>query len=237
NRRAIQSIISRYFERGTRILEINCGTGTDAIALARQGVHVLATDVSSAMIARVEKKVRDQDLTAFVHTRQLAFEQLDLLESGTFDGCLSNLGGLNCAMSLAPVARQVSRVTKPGSCIIAVVMNRWSVWEMVSFLLRGNVRGAFRRAKGEALAKIGEHVIRVQYYSPSAFVGCFQPWFSPVEITGINIFTPSPGSTVANSLLRPLLPALRQLERVLSLHYPFNCMGDHFCAVLRRTGE
>lgn len=38
------------FQAGQRILELNCGTGVDAVHLAESGVRVLACDISPRMI-------------------------------------------------------------------------------------------------------------------------------------------------------------------------------------------
>src|SRR2546426_8628741 len=39
------------FRPGDRILELGCGTGRDAVFLARHGISVVATDLSPAMVA------------------------------------------------------------------------------------------------------------------------------------------------------------------------------------------
>src|SRR5690242_16912495 len=44
----------------TSILEINCGTGEDAIWFAKQGGNVLATDVSAEMIAVAKAKLSER---------------------------------------------------------------------------------------------------------------------------------------------------------------------------------
>jgi SAM-dependent methyltransferase len=49
-REAVWSVLDRLFRPGQRVLEINCGTGVDAIRLAGRGVSVLACDASSRMI-------------------------------------------------------------------------------------------------------------------------------------------------------------------------------------------
>ena len=42
---------------GERVLELNCGTGEDAVHLARRGVRVLATDNSPRMLAAARSKI------------------------------------------------------------------------------------------------------------------------------------------------------------------------------------
>ena len=41
------------------ILEINCGTGVDAIYLAHKGHNVIATDQSAEMIKNAQQKLKD----------------------------------------------------------------------------------------------------------------------------------------------------------------------------------
>jgi SAM-dependent methyltransferase len=45
------------FRAGHRVLELNCGTGVDAVRLAQHGVRVVATDVSAGMLARARRNV------------------------------------------------------------------------------------------------------------------------------------------------------------------------------------
>ena len=53
------------------ILEINCGTGHDAIWLANQGHQIIATDISSEMISVAKAKITPNH-------NQPTFQQLDI---------------------------------------------------------------------------------------------------------------------------------------------------------------
>src|SRR5438552_1940523 len=46
----------KSFKPGDFVLEIGCGTGDEALALARRGVRMLATDASDEMIKVVRRK-------------------------------------------------------------------------------------------------------------------------------------------------------------------------------------
>src|SRR5215468_11477804 len=84
------------FPPGSRVLELNCGTGEDARFLARQGRNVLACDGSAAMIEVARRREHEARLGT-LEFRQLANEELGNLSfAAPFDGAFSNFSGLNC---------------------------------------------------------------------------------------------------------------------------------------------
>jgi len=104
-RQAVWQRLDACFHPGQRILELNCGTGADAVYLGQYGVRVLATDLSPAMVQITRQKVARAGLTAMVQVQQLALENIAALKAAPFDGALSNFGGLNCVADLAGVGR------------------------------------------------------------------------------------------------------------------------------------
>jgi len=50
----------KYIPKGGNILELNAGTGVDAVFLAEQGYKVYATDISDVMINEIQAKVKKQ---------------------------------------------------------------------------------------------------------------------------------------------------------------------------------
>src|SRR5215475_9142538 len=105
-RQVVWTKLQEVFKPGDRILEINCGTGVDAVYLARMGVRVLALDSSAGMIAATERRLDKESMHEFVTCRQLAIEDLGQLNGvGLFDGVLSNFGGLNCVSDLQQIGR------------------------------------------------------------------------------------------------------------------------------------
>ncbi|MGH7318675.1 MAG: class I SAM-dependent methyltransferase, partial [Candidatus Rokuibacteriota bacterium] len=50
------ALVDRFFDPGSRVLDVGCGAGREAIALAKRGLRVTAIDVQPAMIeqARLE---------------------------------------------------------------------------------------------------------------------------------------------------------------------------------------
>ena len=113
-RQAIWRRLDVHFHPGQRILELNCGTGADAVHLGRRGVRVLATDLSGEMVAITRRKVAAANLGDIIEVQQLAIEHLDTLDLPLMDGVLSNFGGLNCVRGSSPPWRG----RWPGNCVL-----------------------------------------------------------------------------------------------------------------------
>ena len=236
-RRIIWKTMSKYFRSGDYVLELNCGTGTDALELASCGVRVLATDESPEMLHETMRKIQSTPLRSHIETRQLSFHRLQTLSGLRFDGALSNFGGLNCSRHLSEISFDLSLLLKPGSYFVLCLISSFSAWETVSFLARGEFKKAFRRQqKDGVLADVHGEKVWVHYYSPRYVQRCFADYFDVVETYGLNIFSPSPSSTHAYTLLGSFSRYLEKLDDILSSKRPFSSIGDHYVLVLKRKG-
>ena len=163
-------------------LELNCGTGEDAIWLAQQGWQVLATDVSAEMVevaqAKVELVSNEPGNSSHRRTSKLRFQtcsfaEIEHLPEGNFDLIFSNFGGLNCVSptELSQLGPIFAQKLKPGGEFIAVVMSRFCWWETLYFLLKRKPREAFRRfSKKPVEARLdAQTTVSTWYYSPAEF--------------------------------------------------------------------
>ena len=64
------------FEPGAHILELNCGTGEDALFLARHDMSVVACDASGQMIQTARQRMQSEDPDAPIQFKLLPTEQL-----------------------------------------------------------------------------------------------------------------------------------------------------------------
>lgn len=176
------------------ILELNCGTGEDAVHLAGQGHSVLATDLSKEMIAVARSKAENMGLnqrTTFIQCDINDIAQADF--NRKFDLIFSNFGGLNCvdSMSLQNLSKVASRLLKPKGRFIGVIMPAFCFWESIYFLSKLQVKKAFRRAKrGPLLAPINEERVETWYYTPTRMKSMFNREFQQVGLTPVGFFLP-----------------------------------------------
>src|SRR3954462_15596253 len=82
---------------GMQLLEINCGTGADALWMANLGHSVIATDGSPAMIDKAQQKTGLINGAGQPVFQTCAFDALHTtFQHQQFDAIVSNFAGLNC---------------------------------------------------------------------------------------------------------------------------------------------
>jgi SAM-dependent methyltransferase len=245
-RDAVWRRLDRLFNPGDRVLEMNCGTGEDALHLARRGVRVVATDVSQGMIDKAREKVADAELADRVtfHCLDIAggvevFDGLTArLNSGSepdeFDGAFSNFGGLNCVADLAGVARGLSGRVRQGGLVAVCVMGTIVPWEWIWYSARGRFAKAFRRLRRGGQEWRG---LSIRYHSIGALRNAFAPSFRLARVSGIGFLVPPTYAEDFAGRNPRVLAALNRWERRLETTPPFPWLADHYLAELVRTSE
>jgi ubiquinone/menaquinone biosynthesis C-methylase UbiE len=217
---------------GLNILELNCGTGEDAMHFAEKGHHVTATDISTRMLAVAQQKSEKLGYSQQMTFRRIDINQLSAADfSQPFDWVFSDFGGLNCVspQTLGQFAEVLPSLLNPGGRFIAVVMPRLCLWENGYFLLKGQFRQAFRRNTYLPLSvRVGDSTVATWYYSPAAIRRIFQPFFQPVGLQPIGLCLP-PSYMEGFFRKRPhLLSVMNHLEKRLNGLSITAGMADHF---------
>jgi SAM-dependent methyltransferase len=101
--------------RGKRLLDLGCGTGQAAIAVARQGAHAIAIDLSTDRMAEGRKHAQAEEVRVEWHPGDLA--DLAFLRADSIDLAMS-FGALDEVDDLDRVLRQVHRVLRPGGAFV-----------------------------------------------------------------------------------------------------------------------
>jgi ubiquinone/menaquinone biosynthesis C-methylase UbiE len=232
-RKKVYDHICQYLPHGSTILELNAGTGTDAVQLARRGYFVHATDIAPGMLDRLPDKVRDLNLGERVTWEARSFLSLEDVPGAPFDAVFSDLGGLNCVPDLSPVIRQLPRVLRPGGLVTWVLMPRICLWEWLE-VFRGNFRLAFRRLTARGVkANLEGLQFDVYYFSARQVIDWFGQEYDLIALEGLSVITPTAESKNLAKRFPRLYRALSWLDDKLSPHWPWYGWGDFYILTLR----
>ncbi|XOF34910.1 MAG: class I SAM-dependent methyltransferase [Candidatus Electrothrix sp. YB6] len=116
------NLITRWPKCVGRVLEVGCGTGTNAVWLAQQGLEVTALDISGKAVALAEQRCAEQK----VQCRLLQDNFLTCSPMGQFDllfdrGCFHSVNGEEEQRSFV---RQAAICLKPGGFWLSLIGNR-----------------------------------------------------------------------------------------------------------------
>ena len=230
-RRAVWRRLDGCFSPGDRVLDLGCGTGEDAVYLARRGIQVVATDRSAAMVEISRQKVADARLEARVEVRQAAIEDLGE-DGGEYDGALSNFGALNCVADLPAAARGLASCLRPGAMAVLCVMGPLVPWEWAWFLFRGQAGEAFRRLRPGGVRWRG---LEVRYPSIRVLRRAFEPAFRLRRVGAVGALLP-PSYAEPWAVKHPrTVVRLDRWERRLETTPPLPWLADHYLAELERA--
>jgi ubiquinone/menaquinone biosynthesis C-methylase UbiE len=102
---------------GMRFLDVAAGSGALSIPAARLGARVLATDLSPAMLALLEQRAREEELS--IETQDMDGNALELEDAG-FDMAGSQFGVMLFPDMPKGIA-EMARVVKPGGRVLMSV--------------------------------------------------------------------------------------------------------------------
>jgi SAM-dependent methyltransferase len=210
---------------------MNCGTGEDAVWLARRGVEVLATDISPAMLRQAEDKAANSVTATRPRFRVLAWEDLGSLDEGLFDGLLSNFGGLNCVADLDVVARSAAARLRSGGVAMLCIMGPVVPGEWIWFGLRGEPAKAFRRLRRGGAEWSG---IPIRYPSIGRVRRAFSRDFRMLRVSAIGALLPPSYSEPLLGRFPALIRVLDAIERRCESIWPLPYLADHYLLELER---
>jgi len=225
--------------RPLKILEINCGTGEDALRFAELGHTIIATDASRVMIEKAQQKLyTSKNNNAQIKFIQCSFgELINYFNNEKFDLVFSNFGGINCidANAVKQLSKDLSSVTASNGHLFLTVMSRFCLWEILYYSLNGKFSTAFRRQKESVNFKVNSSSMPVFYYSPRHIKKLFKTAFKPVQTYPAGLFIPP--SYLEKQFLnrRRWLNRLERWEEILGKYSLFSSFSDHFCIVLKRS--
>lgn len=234
-RNKIRSHVLSQCMPGGRMLELNAGTGLDAVFFAQHGLFVYATDNAEGMINELNRKAEKLNLGDKISTEKCSFTELDKLQTKEFDYIFSNFGGLNCTDRLDEVIQSFSHLLKSGGKATLVIMPPVSPWELL-MSLKGNFKVAFRRLKKNGTPSNVEGVsFKSYYYSPRSVAKMFGNNYNVIAIKGLGSIVPPPFLDKYAVKSPGLFKILTVMENAVSNAWPFNAWADHFIITMQKN--
>jgi len=220
--------VLRFWQPGEHVLEINAGTGIDALFFAKRGFFVHAADNSPGMLLELEKKVWENHVEDKITFERCSFLELEHLGEKKFDHIFSNFGGLNCTDDLQSVINSFFALLKPCGTVTLVIMPPVCPWEML-YALKGDFKLAFRRFKKEGAPSHLEGVhFTTWYYSPDDVRKMFGGNYKVVSVMGLGIVVPPPFKENFPKKHPYLFKKLIEIEKSIANKRLFSSWADHF---------
>ena len=232
-RSQVYTHVEKYLKPESHMLEINAGTGIDALHFIAAGHRVHATDLSDGMIDQIQNKIQSLDHTYRLTCQQLSFQRLDLVSEKNFGYVFSNFGGLNCIDDLTLVTRHLPSLLRPGAFVTVVIMPPMCVWELL-WVFKGSWRKAFRRLrKGGTTAHLSGAYFKTYYHSLKKIRRAFGSSFDFITSEGLAALSPPPHATSFRSKHTLLYKFLRHVDSIFRHTFPFNRWADHIIVTFR----
>jgi ubiquinone/menaquinone biosynthesis C-methylase UbiE len=231
-RKQVYEHVSQFLEPASHILELNAGTGIDAVHFVSQGHSVHAIDLAEGMITQIEEKIGKLELGDQLTCEQLSYTELHKIDSQKFDHVFSNFGGLNCTDDLFIVSNQLNRLLKPGGYVTWVIMPPLSAWELLS-VFKGSSTAFRRLQKKGILAHLEGEYFQTFYHSLSKIKKTLGPNFSLIKAEGLAALSPPPHRADIPIKYPRVYKYLVRIDKMLRYSFPFNRCADHLILTFR----
>ncbi len=234
-REIIINHVLKFVSPNQYMLELNCGTGLDALFFASHGLRIHATDNSQGMLEQLKDKLASPGITN-ITTEKCSFNKLDLKNNPVdqFDHLFSNYGGLNCAEDIASVIKQADAYLKIGGMSHFVFIAPVCLWEWAT-IFKGKYKFAFRRlTKKGVRSHLEGHYFDTYYYSPNTIKKAFGHTYELIQLRSLGCFMPPTFNDYFPAKHAALFSALKKMELATNTKWPFNRIGDLFIISLKK---
>ena len=232
-RNLVYKQLSKQLDLVQNILEINCGTGEDALWFAKQNFKVTASDISPKMIAIAQSKGTFSNLkfqTADINSIATTFEK------EKFDLVFSNFGGLNCLSKseLSTFFQNATSILSEKGKLVLVIMPKDTIWEQFYFLAKAKFSSVFRRKKESVLVDVDGEKVPTYYFNPKDIVNLAKRDFELIDQKPIGLFVPPSYLESFFKNKKRFLKFLNLLENGIKNWSFLSKYADHYIITLQK---
>lgn len=221
-------------EKPLDILEVNCGTGEDAVWLMTLGHRVWATDISPEMIRQAKAKAPES-----IAFEICGFESVgERFKDQKFDVIFSDFAGLNCVDDdvLKQLQFDFAGLLNPGGKFIGVFLGKKPLVERWYFRLKGASSKVRRRMSPASVPLSGDVEQPTWYYSKAELGSLFQS-FELLRSKPIGLFIPPSYMEPWVKRHPQVMKVLWRLESVFGGFGAWADRGDHIYLVFEKQSS
>ncbi len=230
-RRALWRHYARVFRPGDSVLDFGCGTGTDAIYLARLGIRATGIDASAGMISQFRQKAAAEHLA--IEARVGLLHDLGAFAPGSFAGITSAFAALNTVPDLSSFAGEAHRLLRPGGRLVGHFLAAPGVWEILEYLAEFRWADARERRKcrEKTIAVCGEPVTHILLSPRETYHRFFGERFKLRRLYSLGFLWPQGWDGVVPP---PVASIGTRIEAIGGQSWPFSDWGRFFVLDLER---
>ena len=221
------------------LVEIGCGTGAEAVEIAKHVSRIIATDISSKMLEILDKKIQARKLSGKIVPLQIRASEVKqiagLADAGQVQVAYSFNGALNCEPELQKFGRNLSSVLAPGGYFVCSVRNSFCLGEALSHAAVLQFDRMAPRKKQPVMVSVGGMDIPAFYYQPKTFTRFFTSQFKVRKIIGLPSFLPPAYLSNYYLKFKNVASVLEKCETVFGGRFPFNRFGDQTLFVFQNS--
>ena len=235
-KRSVDEVL-RFVKADEVILEIGCGTGTEAIEISKAVDKIVATDISEKMIEILRKKVRSRGLADKILPVRMGASHIskvgEFIDGGEVRIAYSFNGALNCEPRISEFPRELSKIIQRSGYFVCSVRNTICLSEALTHAAVFQFAKMAPRKKQPLIVSVGGIDIPSMYYPPARFAKFFSGYFELKQVVGLPVILPPAYLSDQYLKIRKLI-ALERIESLLSRHFPFNRYGDQTLFVFQK---
>ena len=235
-RERVRAHVMQYLPVNSSILELNSGTGEDALFFTQNGHKVHATDISAGMQQQLRQKIELDGMQNSISNELCSFTKLDQLSNkGPYDLIFSNFAGLNCTNELDKVLASFNELLKPDGMVTLVILPKFCLWETL-LIFKGKFRAAFRRffSSNGSRAHIEGTYFKCWYYNPSFIIKRLKDQCDLLGVEGLCTIVPPSYIEGFAEKYPNAYRLLKNKEDQLKSRWPWKHIGDYYIISLRK---